>query len=83
MPRDEALGEHYLSVAGLGDAGALRAATVDAARLLGLADDRGEVAPGKRADLVVLAGTDLDVSDLTNRVRQVFHNGRRPSEPRG
>ncbi len=81
-PHSEVLRElHYLSVAGLGDAGALRASTVDAARLLGLADDRGEIAPGKRADLVVLDGTDLDVSDLTNRVRRVFHNGRRPSEP--
>jgi imidazolonepropionase-like amidohydrolase len=83
-PHREVLRElHYLSVAGLGDARALRAATVDAARLLGLADDRGEIAPGKRADLVVLAGTDLDVSDVTNRVRRVFRNGRSPSMPAG
>ena len=83
-PHREVLRElHYLSVAGLGDARALRAATVDAARLLGLADDRGEIAPGKRADLVVLAGTDLDVSDVTNRVRRVFRNGRSPSTPAG
>jgi len=81
-PHSEVLRElHYLSVAGLGDAGAIRASTVDAARLLGLAGDRGEIAPGKRADLVVLDGTDLDVSDLANRVRRVFRNGRTPSAP--
>ena len=52
-----------------------RSATFEAARLLGLADDRGEIAPQKRADLVLLAGTDLDVSDLASRVRRVWHNG--------
>jgi imidazolonepropionase-like amidohydrolase len=75
-PHTEVLNElRYMSQAGLGDAGALRAATFEAARLLGLADDRGEIAPDKRADLVLLAGTDLDVSDLTTRVRRVWHNG--------
>lgn len=65
----------HLAAAGLGDAGALRAATIDAARLLGLDDDRGEVAVGKRADLVVLDGTSLDCGSLEERVRQVFHDG--------
>src|SRR5262245_11322 len=75
-PHAEVLNElRYLSQAGLGDAGALRSATFEAARLLGLADDRGEIAPQKRADLVLLAGTDLDVSDLASRVRRVWHNG--------
>jgi imidazolonepropionase-like amidohydrolase len=75
-PHAEVLDElRYLSQAGLGDAAALRAATFDAARLLGLADDRGEVASQKRADLVLLAGTNLDVSDLASRVRRVWHNG--------
>jgi imidazolonepropionase-like amidohydrolase len=75
-PHAEVLNElRYLSQAGLGDAAALRAATFEAARLLDLADDRGEIAPRKRADLVLLAGTDLDVSDLANRVRRVWHNG--------
>jgi imidazolonepropionase-like amidohydrolase len=75
-PHTEVLNElRYLSDAGLGEAGALRAATFEAARLLGVADDRGEIASGKRADLVLLAGTGLDVSDLASRVRQVWHNG--------
>jgi imidazolonepropionase-like amidohydrolase len=77
-PHTEVLRElEHLSNAGLGAAGALRAATIDAARLLGLADDRGEVAAGKRADLVVLDGTSLDCSALESRIRTVLHNGRK------
>jgi imidazolonepropionase-like amidohydrolase len=75
-PHSEALWElRHLAAAGLGDAGAFRAATIDAARLLGLADDRGEIAAGKRADLVVLEGVGLDCAALEDRVRRVFHNG--------
>src|SRR5262245_60262741 len=49
-PHTEILNElQYLSQAGLGDAGAIRAATFEAARLLDLADDRGEIAPQKRS----------------------------------
>jgi imidazolonepropionase-like amidohydrolase len=75
-PHTEVLWElRHLAAAGLGDAGALRAATIDAATLLGLGDDRGEIAVGKRADLVLLDGADLDCSSLETRVRRVFHNG--------
>ncbi|WP_350277146.1 amidohydrolase family protein [Kribbella sp. HUAS MG21] len=75
-PHTEVLWElNHLSAAGLGDTGALRAATIDAARLLGLADDRGELAVGKRADLVLLDGTDLDCTSLDGRIRRVFRNG--------
>ncbi|MEI8409386.1 MULTISPECIES: amidohydrolase family protein [unclassified Kribbella] len=76
-PHSEVLWElGHLAAAGLGDAGALRAATIEAARLLGLADDRGEVSPGKRADLVLLDGTELDCGSLEKRIRTVFRNGR-------
>jgi imidazolonepropionase-like amidohydrolase len=75
-PHTEVLWElRHLAAAGLGDVGALRAATIEAARLLGLADDRGEVAAGKRADLVLLEGTDLDCTSLETRIRRVFHDG--------
>lgn len=75
-PHTEVLWElRHLAAAGLGDAGALRAATIDAAMLLGLVDDRGEIAVGKRADLVLLRGADLDCSSLATRVQRVFHNG--------
>ncbi|WP_049578129.1 amidohydrolase family protein [Streptomyces sp. SBT349] len=77
-PHTEALREiHHLAEAGLGEAGALRAATLDAARLLGVDGDRGEIAEGKRADLVLLTGTDLRLDALNTRIRTVWHNGRR------
>jgi imidazolonepropionase-like amidohydrolase len=44
---------------GMDPAGALEAATVNAADLLGL-DDHGKVAPGYRADLVVLSANPLE-----------------------
>jgi imidazolonepropionase-like amidohydrolase len=66
----------------LGDAAALKAATSEAARLLRLDDDRGRVEPGLRADLVLLDGTDLDVTDLPGRIRAVWHDGERVSEAR-
>ncbi|MFI6027130.1 amidohydrolase family protein [Amycolatopsis magusensis] len=75
-PHTEALREiHYLAEAGLGAAGALRASTLDAARLLGLAADRGEITERKRADLVLLDGTELDTAGLAGRIRAVWHNG--------
>ncbi|QFU88961.1 amidohydrolase family protein [Amycolatopsis sp. YIM 10] len=75
-PHTGALREiHHLAEAGLGAAGALRASTLDAARLLGLAADRGEITERKRADLVLLEGTGLDTGDLANRIRAVWHNG--------
>ncbi|MFF7246998.1 amidohydrolase family protein [Embleya sp. NPDC008237] len=77
-PHTEVLREiEHLSRVGLGPAGAFRAATHDAARLLGLADDRGEIAVGKRADLVLLAGTTPDPTALDRRIRGVWRNGTR------
>ncbi|MFI5609859.1 amidohydrolase family protein [Amycolatopsis sp. NPDC051903] len=64
-----------LASAGLGAAGALRAATSEAARLLRL-PDRGRIAPGLRADLVLLRGADVDVTDLAGRIRAVWQSGR-------
>lgn len=76
-PHAEVLREiGYLSQAGLGPARAIRASTLDAARLLGVADDRGEIAVDKRADLVLLSGVELDPTDLERRVLAVWHNGR-------
>ncbi|MFB9689358.1 amidohydrolase family protein [Amycolatopsis plumensis] len=51
----------------------------EAARLLRLDDDRGRIEPGLRADLVLLDGTDLDVTDLPGRIRAVWRDGERVS----
>jgi imidazolonepropionase-like amidohydrolase len=76
-PHSSALDEiALLAEVGLGAVGALRAATINAAQLLRL-PDRGEIAVGKRADLVLLDGDDLDVSNLAGRIKAVWHNGKR------
>ena len=54
---------------------ALVATTSSAAELMGLGDELGTLEPGKRADLVLLAGDPLDVTTLRERVRQVWKDG--------
>jgi len=61
---------------GLSPVQALHAATGSAAQLLGIADDVGTITPGKVADLVVVAGSALDVHDFGTRVRAVYQGGR-------
>jgi imidazolonepropionase-like amidohydrolase len=53
---------------------ALVTATSSAAALLGR-DDLGTLAPGKRADVVVLRGDIADVSTLRDRIEQVWMDG--------
>ena len=61
--------------AGLTPAEILRSATVNGARALGLADSAGRIAPGMRADLVLLDADPLaDVANL-QRVRTVLKDG--------
>ena len=50
--------------------------TRTAALLMGIADDRGSIEVGKRADLVVADGDVLDITDLGARVRTVVQHGR-------
>jgi hypothetical protein len=66
----------HLVEAGLTPMEAIRAATSDAARYLGRDKELGTVAPGKRADLVLLDANPL--SDIRNsrRIRAVVLNGR-------
>jgi imidazolonepropionase-like amidohydrolase len=57
-------------------AAAFRAATSDAARLMGVGDERGSIEPGKRADLVVVSGDPLDFATLEDRIQAVYLDGR-------
>jgi imidazolonepropionase-like amidohydrolase len=60
---------------GLGNDGAIRAATSAAAATLRL-DGLGIVAPGKRADLVLVAGDPLADLDALAEPRVVVQNGK-------
>ncbi len=62
--------------AGLSPMDAIRAATAVPARVMGLAAESGSIAPGLRADLIVVDGNPLaNISDIRN-VRLVAANGR-------
>ncbi len=65
----------YLTEAGLSSLDALHASTSSAAELFGVADDRGRIMPGQRADLVLLDGDPHDVSSLAGTVRGVYLDG--------
>jgi imidazolonepropionase-like amidohydrolase len=61
--------------AGLTAVDALHATTGSAAELLGVAEDRGTLAPGMRADLVVIEGSPGELTDLRRRIRDVYLDG--------
>jgi imidazolonepropionase-like amidohydrolase len=61
---------------GLTPADALRAATISAADFLGLGDTYGSIAPGKRADLLILDNNPLRDIDSIRHIRYVILNGR-------
>ncbi|MEO1060898.1 MAG: amidohydrolase family protein [Actinomycetota bacterium] len=60
---------------GMSPAATLEASTRVAAELMGIEGDVGTLEPGKRADLVRFAGTEVDVTDLRSRVRAVHQDG--------
>jgi imidazolonepropionase-like amidohydrolase len=62
--------------AGLTPAQVLRAATVGGAAVLGMSDRLGDVAPGRLADLVVLAADPLASVDNLATARFVIRAGR-------
>ena len=61
---------------GMSAAEVLLATTRNAAECLDVADDRGTIEPGKRADLVVVDGDPLDLAGLRGRITAVFKDGK-------
>lgn len=61
---------------GMSPRAALVAATVDAARAAGLADEIGTIAPGKAADIVAVSGDPLADPRVLAKMRFVMANGR-------
>lgn len=53
----------------------LQAATLSAARLMRMDDELGSLDPGKRADLVVVEGSALELHGLRERVRETWMDG--------
>jgi imidazolonepropionase-like amidohydrolase len=54
----------------------LKAATSSAAELMGLDHELGALQPGKRSDLVIADGEQLDLDTLRDRIRLVYQDGR-------
>lgn len=65
-----------LTEAGMEPADAIRAATVNAADLLGLSSEVGTIEAGKAADIIAVARNPLRNVKTLTRVRFVMHDGR-------
>ena len=83
MGTDSGVGPHgdnlreltLMQECGLSPADVLHATTRSAAELLDVADDRGAIEPGLRADLLVVDGSALELATLRDRVRAVYQDG--------
>lgn len=83
MGTDSGVGPHgsnldelpLMAAGGLTPVQALTATTSSAAELLQVADETGTIMPGKRADIVVLAGDPFDLASLKGNVRAVYRGG--------
>ncbi len=62
-------------LAGIPPAAALKCATINAARALGMGDKLGTIEAGKFADLVVVQGNPLSDIRATHNVRRVMVRG--------
>jgi Tol biopolymer transport system component len=75
----QGMGYHWemwaLSSGGMTPMEVLRTATLNGAKIIGLAQDVGSIEPGKLADLVVLAKNPLEDLRNTNTIRYVMKNG--------
>jgi imidazolonepropionase-like amidohydrolase len=84
MGTDTGVGPHgtnldelpLMAEGGMTPAQVLAATTSSAAELLQVADDAGTIMPGKRADLIAVAGDPYDLAALKANVRAVYIGGR-------
>lgn len=60
---------------GMNPSQALVSATRSAAQLLRLDEELGTITPGRRADLVLVAGDPFDFASLRERIRSVYKDG--------
>jgi imidazolonepropionase-like amidohydrolase len=85
MGTDSGVGPHgsnldelpLMAKGGMTPAQVLTATTRSAAELMGIGDETGTIMPGKRADLVVLAGDPYDLACLKSKIRAVYSGGRK------
>jgi len=83
MGTDSGVGPHgrnldeltLMASAGMAPEDVLVATTSSAAELLGLGDQVGSLAPGKRGDVVVVAGDPFDFASLKANIRAVYKDG--------
>lgn len=64
-----------MAAGGMTPAQVLTATTRSAAELLRMGDETGTIMPGKRADLIVLAGDPFDLANLKANIRSVYSAG--------
>lgn len=76
----QGLGYHWelwaYAMGGMAPVEVLRAATIDGARIIGVAEDLGSLEAGKLADLVVLDANPLEDIRHTTSIRYVMQDGR-------
>jgi imidazolonepropionase-like amidohydrolase len=65
-----------MQAVGMSPTDVLVATTKTAAELMGLERELGTLEPGKRADLVVVAGDALDFTALSSRIERVYKDGK-------
>jgi imidazolonepropionase-like amidohydrolase len=83
MGTDSGVGPHgtnleelpLMAGCGMTPAQVLAATTSSAAQLLGVDDELGRLAPGYRADVVVVDGDSYDLAALAGNVREVWQDG--------